>query len=139
LDLAAHLVLPVLTLALAPCIVVTRYVRDGVARAARAEFAVALRAWGMPERTVRRRALHHGLSPLITLLGVLLPALVSGSVVVESVFALPGLGRLAFDAALRQEQAMVMTMTLLVGSATLLGMLLSDILHRAVDPRVELR
>ena len=67
------------------------------------------------------------------------PALVSGSVVVESVFSLPGLGHLAFDAALRQEQPMVMAMTLLVGGATLLGLLLSDVLHRAVDPRVELR
>ena len=63
----------------------------------------------------------------------------SGSVVVESVFSLPGLGRLAFDAVRQQEHSMVMAMTLLVSSVTLIGMLLSDLLHRLVDPRVELR
>jgi len=138
-DLAQHLILPVITLAAAPCVVVVRFLRSSVARAARSDFVLALRALGTPEHIVRRRALRNGLSPLVTLAGTLIPALVGGSVVVESVFSLPGLGQLAFDAALRQEQPMVMAMTLLVGTATLLGLLLSDVLHRAVDPRVELR
>jgi peptide/nickel transport system permease protein len=138
-DLAQHLILPVLTLAAAPGIVIVRFLRSSVARAARSDFVLALRALGTPEHIVRRRALRNGLSPLVTLAGTLIPALVGGSVVVESVFSLPGLGQLAFDAALQREQPMVMAMTLLVGTATLLGFLLSDVLHRVVDPRVELR
>ena len=78
-DLARHLVLPVLTLAVAPCVVVARFLRESVARAARSDFVLALRGWGMPERYVRRRALRNGLSPLVTLAGTLPPALVGGS------------------------------------------------------------
>jgi peptide/nickel transport system permease protein len=139
LDMAAHLCLPVCALAVGPCVVVARFLRDSVARAAGSDFVQALRAWGTPERVVRRRALRAGMSPLVTLLGVLLPGLVGGSVVVESVFSLPGLGRLAFDAVMLQEYPMVMALTVLVSVVTLLSLLLSDLLHRAVDPRVELR
>jgi peptide/nickel transport system permease protein len=138
-DMAQHLALPVLALAAGPCVVVTRFLRDSVGRAVRSDFVLALRGWGLPESVVRRRALHNGLSPLVTLLGVLLPALVSGSVVVENVFTLPGLGQLAFESARRQELPMVMAMTLLVSVVTLLSLLLSDVLQRVVDPRVELR
>lgn len=138
-DLTQHLILPTVTLALAPFVIVTRFLRESVGRAARSDFAFAMRAWGLPEKQIRRRALHNGMSPIVTLLGVLLPALVGGSVVVENAFSIPGLGRLAFDAAMRQEHSMVMAMTLLVGAATLLSFLLSDVLHRIVDPRVELR
>lgn len=138
-DMVQHLILPVVALAAAPCVVITRFLRDSVSRAARSDFVLALRGWGVPENVVRRRALHNGLSPLVTLLGVLLPGLVSGSVVIENVFTLPGLGQLAFEAAQRQEFPMVMAMTLLVSVVTLLSLLLSDVLQRVVDPRVELR
>lgn len=138
-DMAQHLLLPVVTLAVGPCVVITRFLRDSVGRAARSDYALALRGWGLSEGIVRRRALHNGLSPLVTLFGVLLPALVSGSVVVENIFTLPGLGQLAFDSARRQEFPMVMAMTLLAAVVTLFGLLLSDILQRVVDPRVELR
>lgn len=138
-DMVQHLVLPVLALAAAPCVVITRFLRDSVGRAARSDFVLALRGWGVPEAVVRRRALHNGLSPLVTLLGVLLPGLVSGSVVVESIFTLPGLGQLAFESARRQEFPMVMAMTLLASAVTLASLLLSDVLQRVVDPRVELR
>ncbi len=139
LDMGCHLVLPVTALAIGPCVYVTRFVRDSVARAATQEFASAMRGWGLPERTVRRSALHNGLSPLVTLLGVLLPAMISGSVVVENVFSLPGLGRLAFEAAMAQEYPMVMAMTVLVAIVTLVSLVLSDVLHRVVDPRIRLR
>ncbi|MEM7199204.1 MAG: ABC transporter permease [Planctomycetota bacterium] len=139
LDMAAHLVLPVTSLAIAPAILMTRFLRDSVAKAAQSEFVRALRGWGLPESFVRQRVRANGLSPLVTLCGVLLPGLVSGSIVVENVFSLPGLGSLAFRAAMDQEYPMVMALTLLVGVSTLLGTLLSDLLHRAIDPRVELR
>jgi peptide/nickel transport system permease protein len=139
LDLAKHLALPVAALAIGPCVVASRFLRESVARAAASDFVLAMRALGLPERHVRRRALRNGLSPLITLLGTMLPALVGGSVIVESVFSLPGLGRLAWDAMQARDYAMVMALTLMVSVVTLLGLLLSDVLQRAVDPRVELR
>lgn len=138
-DMGLHLVLPVTALAVGPCVVVTRFLRESVARAADSEFVVALRGWGLPVGEVRRRALRNGLSPIVTLLGTMLPGLVGGSVVVETTFSLPGLGRLAYDAVRRQDVAMVMALTVLVSVVTLLSLLLSDLLHRAVDPRVELR
>ncbi len=69
--------------------------------------------------------------------GALLPLLVSGSVVVENVFSLPGMGSLAYGAVMNRDQGMVMALTLLVSTVTLSGLLLSDVLHRVVDPRVK--
>lgn len=138
-DLGHHLVLPVATLAVAPCVVISRYVRSTVAQVVDSDFVRNMRAWGLPERTVRRRALRNGLSPVVTLIGVLLPLLVSGSVVVERVFSLPGMGGLAYGAVMGQDQGMVMALTLLVSTVTLAGLVLSDVLHRVVDPRVKLQ
>lgn len=139
LDLGAHLVLPVTTLALAPLVVVTRFVRESVARTARADFVLGMRALGLSERVVRRRVLRNALSPLVTLLGSLIPALLGGSVVVEQIFSLPGMGRLAFDAVMARDYPMVMAITLLGSVVTLASLILSDIAHRLIDPRVRLR
>ena len=138
LDLAHHLALPVATLAIGPCVVITRFLRESVGRVVRSDYVLNMRAWGLPESVVRRRALRNGLSPVVTLIGTLLPLLVSGSVVVENVFSLPGMGSLAFDAVRTQDRGMVMAVTLLVSTVTLSGILLSDVLHRVVDPRVRL-
>ena len=127
------------SLAIGPCVVITRFLRNSVARVAASDFVTNMRAWGLPEAVVRKRALRNGLSPVVTLIGTLLPLLVSGSVVVEQVFSLPGMGRLAFGAVLARDQGMVMALTLLVSVVTLLGLLLSDLLQRTVDPRVRLR
>ncbi len=137
LDLAHHLVLPVLTLAIGPCVVITRFLRESVGRVVRSDYVLNMRAWGLPESVVRRRALRNGLSPVVTLIGTLLPLLVSGSVVVEKIFSLPGTGRLAYLAVTSRDQGMVMALTLLVSIVTLSGLLLSDVLHRVVDPRVK--
>lgn len=139
LDLAHHLVLPVLTLAIGPCVVITRFLRNTVSQVATSDFVRNMRAWGLPESVVRQRALRNGLSPVVTLIGVLLPLLVSGSVVVEHVFSLPGMGDLAYSAVMDQDQGMVMALTLLVSTITLVGLVLSDVLHRVVDPRVKLQ
>ncbi len=137
-DLGQHLLLPVLALAIGPLVLVTRFVREAVARAAEQPFAQNLRAWGLGPRREGRRLLRHALSPLATLLGGLLPAVVAGSVVVETVFTIDGLGRLAWQAVRGQDQAMVMAVTLLGAVATLLALLVSDLAQRVVDPRVRL-
>ncbi len=139
LDLAAHLCLPVLTLAGGYGVVVFRFLRDSVGRAAQSDFILSLRALGASPRTLRRRALRNGLSPLATLFGTMLPSLVTGTVVVEGIFSLPGLGQLSLQAVQKQDFPLLMTLTMLVSVVTLLGLLLSDIIHRLLDPRVVLR
>jgi peptide/nickel transport system permease protein len=137
-DLAWHLVLPVTVLALGPTALVVRFVRDAVARAAKAPFAAALHALGAPAHVVRARLVRHGCVPVATLAGSLLPLLVSGSIVVENLFGLDGLGHLAFTACEQLDQPMVMALVVLGSTATMAGYALSDWLHRAVDPRVRL-
>jgi peptide/nickel transport system permease protein len=139
LDLLAHLILPVFTLALGYGVVTFRFLRSSVARAAGSDFVVALRGWGMSEKLIRGRVLKNGLSPLVTLLGTMLPSLITGTVVVETIFSLPGLGRLSYEAVRHYDYPMVMALTMLVGLVTLLSLILSDVLQRVVDPRVQLR
>lgn len=137
-DFVWHLVLPVGVMTVAPLVLVTRFVRDAVARAAAMPFVDGLRALGAGPREVRRAVLRNGLAPVATLLGGLLPMLVGGSIVVENLFALDGLGHLAFTAVLRLDQEMVMALVVLTSVATLVSLLLSDLMHRLVDRRVRL-
>lgn len=138
-DRAWHLALPVFVTALGPTVLVARFVRDAVARAAQAPFVQALHALGLPAAVVRRRLLRHGLTPVATLVGSLLPMLVGGSIVVENLFALDGLGHLAFTATMQLDQPMLMALVVLGSLVTLTGFVLSDALHRLVDPRVRWR
>ena len=137
-DFGWHLLLPVTVLALGPTALVVRFVRDAVARAARAPFVAALRALGAPPALVRARLVRHGCVPAATLAGSLLPMLVGGSIVVENLFALDGLGHLAFTACTQLDQPMVMALVVLGSTATLASLALSDLLHRLVDVRVRL-
>jgi peptide/nickel transport system permease protein len=137
-DLLRHLALPVAVLAIGPLLLITRFLRESVARAAAATPALNLRVLGLEPQLQRRRLLRHGFAPLATLTGSLLPLLVGGSIVVETVFSLEGIGRLAFIAVRDKDQAMVMTITLLVSVVTLGALVLSDVLHRLADPRVRL-
>ena len=138
LDFVWHLVLPVAVMSIAPLVLVTRFVRDSVARIAALPFAASLRALGTDQRALRRRLLRNALAPVATLAGALLPMLVGGSLVVENLFSLDGVGHLAFAAVLRQDQAMVMAIVVLTSIATLAALLLSDALYRVFDPRVRL-
>ena len=138
LDFVHHLALPVLVISIGPFVMVTRFVRDAVARAVAAPFSASMHALGVDRAVVRRRLLRHGATPVATLAGGLLPMLVGGSIVVENLFALDGLGHLAFEAVLAQDQAMVMAMVVLTSVVTLVSLLVSDLLHRVVDARVRL-
>jgi len=139
LDTIEHIALPVCTLAMGYGALLFRFLRASVARAASSDFAMALRGYGVPEAVVRRRVLRNGLSPVVTILGTMLPALVGGTVVVESIFSLPGIGQLTVQAAQQRDMALVMALTMLVSLATLVSFVLSDVAQRIVDPRVELR
>jgi peptide/nickel transport system permease protein len=119
-------------------VLVARQLRESTARAAQAPFAANLRAWGIEPRVRRRRLLRAGLSPLVTTLGHLLTLFVGGTLVVEQLFGLPGVGRLTLQAVRSHDHAMVMAVTLMTALVTLLGLVVSDLLQRVVDPRVRL-
>lgn len=138
-DFLQHLLLPVLVMAIGPTAMVARFVRDSVARTAQAPFVTNLRALGCDERLVRRRLLRHGCAPVATLAGSLLPMVVGGSIVVENLFALDGLGHLAYQAVMQRDQPLLMAIVVIGSVVTLASLLLSDVLHRVIDVRVRLQ
>jgi peptide/nickel transport system permease protein len=116
---------------------VARLVRSGVAEARTADYVLAARARGASRgQALWRHALRNALLPVITLCGLLLPALLSGSVIIEKIFAWPGLGRLYLDSILARDYPVILALSLLSAVATLAATLLSDIAVAAVDPRV---
>ena len=136
-DHAAHLVLPVACLTYGSLAYVARLVRAGVAEAMTQDYVVAALARGASQkRSLWRHALPNALLPVITLLGLILPGLLSGSVIVERIFAWPGLGRLYFDAILSRDYPVVLGLSLLGAVATLVCTLLADLGSAAADPRV---
>jgi len=136
-DRLRHLVLPVTTLTLLTVAGIARYQRAAMLEVLPLDFVRAARAKGVPERDIIwRHALRTALTPMITLLGILFPALLGGSVFIERVFQWPGMGLLAVNA-IESRDYEVVTATVIVGSLmVIVGNLLADLLHAALDPRV---
>ncbi len=127
---AEHALLPISCLVLASLTGVARYARAGLVETLRQPWIRALRARGLPERRVLWvHALRTGILPLVTLLSSLFPWLVTGSVAVETLFSIPGLGSFAFESVRDRDDPAVMANALLVGTVTWLGFLVSDLLH----------
>jgi peptide/nickel transport system permease protein len=136
-DVAWHLVLPCLALALPAAGGIALYVRDEVAAALSRAFARAGRARGLSERrVVWRHGLAHALLPLAQLLGLVLPGVLGGSVLVEVLFAWPGMGRLLHQAVLARDAPLVLGCTWAGTIAVIVGSLAADLLSVALDPRV---
>lgn len=136
-DRALHLVLPVVCLSYGGVAYVSRFVRAALLDAATAETWRAARARGLSTSAVlRRHGLRQAALPLLTLAGFLLPALVSGSIIVEEVFAIPGLGRLFYAAVMQRDVALLMGLVLLSSVATLAGIVGADVTYALADPRV---
>jgi peptide/nickel transport system permease protein len=132
-----HLVLPVSCLTLGGLAYLSRFVRATLLENTAAEAALAARARGLSSFAVLlRHGFRQAAVPMLTLAGLLLPALVSGSVIVENIFAIPGLGRLFVEAAFQRDLPVLMALTLLSGAATLLGILAADLTYVVVDPRI---
>jgi len=135
-DRAAHLVLPVTCLAYGGVAYLSRFVRGVLLDAGAADAALAARARGAAAwAAMARHGTRLAAVPLLTLAGFLLPALVSGSVVVETVFAVPGLGELFVDAAFQRDLPVLLGLTLVSGAATLGGVLAADVACLLIDPR----
>ena len=136
-DLLRHLILPALTLSAVSIAATMRHQRSAMIEALRLDCVRTARAKGLPERQVLiRHAWRNALAPMVTLLGLWLPILVTGAVFVESIFAWPGLGSLAAEAIGNRDYPLIMGATLLAAALVVLGGLLADLLHGLLDPRV---
>lgn len=136
-DRVRHLVLPVTTLALVGAAGAARFARAALVDVLRQPFIRTARAKGLGEgRVVARHALRNALVPLITLVGLQLPALFSGVVFVETIFAWPGMGRVAVAAVLGRDYPVVMAVTAVFATLVVLANLLADALAAAADPRM---
>lgn len=137
-DRAWHLVLPVFCLTYGGLAGLSRYARAGMIETIRQDYIRTARAYGFSEKTVvYKYALRNSLIPIITLMGTLLPALIGGSVIIERIFSIPGMGRLTFDAILSRDYPTIMGTLSVSAFLTLVGLLLSDILYAVVDPRIK--
>ncbi|KUK36339.1 MAG: Oligopeptide transport system permease protein AppB [Thermacetogenium phaeum] len=137
LEFLHHLVLPALVLALTTAPWYTRFLRASLLEVLAFDFILVARAKGLPEKAVFfKHALRNALLPFLTLLGMAFPHLVGGSVVIETIFAWPGVGRLLVESALRADYPVLMGLVLLLSIFVALGNLLADLAYAVVDPRV---
>ncbi|HUT78697.1 MAG TPA: ABC transporter permease [Polyangia bacterium] len=136
-DTAHHLVLPVLTLSLPSLAMLANYQRAGMARVIDADFMRTARAKGLsPLQSVLRHGLRNALIPVVTMLGLQLPTLVSGSVVVERIFGIPGMGLETFEAIRAGDHAWLMAVVTVTAVMTMAGVVLADVIYALVDPRI---
>jgi len=139
LDKLSHLALPVLTLALAGAAATARYVREALVDALQANFAKVAVAKGLsPWQLFRHHLLRHALLPLISLLGLSLPFILGGAILIEVIFAWPGMGRLAFEAIFSRDYPLVLALTAISAVFVIAGNFLADMLYGLADPRIEL-
>lgn len=137
-DRAWHLVLPVFCLTYAGFAGLSRYARAGLIEEIRKDYVRTARAYGFSERTViYKYTLRNSLIPIVTLLGTLLPALLGGSVIIEQIFSIPGMGRLSFEAILSRDYPLIMGILAIDALLTLVGLIISDVLYAVVDPRIK--
>lgn len=131
------MVLPVATLALVSIAAFSRFMRSSAIETLVQDYIRTARAMGLPERTIlARHLLRNSLIPIITLIGLSLPATISGAVITESVFNYPGMGLLFYTAATSKDYPVLLGSTVVIATATVLGSLLADVLYAIVDPRV---
>jgi len=136
-DRVWHLVLPVFCLTYTSLAALSRYARVSMLDVIGQDYVRTARAKGLNERlVVFKHALRNALIPIITLLGSILPALIGGSVIIESIFSVPGMGQLGFESILNRDYNTVMGIATISAFLTLLGFLLADILYVLVDPRI---
>ncbi len=136
-DRLQHLVLPALVLGLASAAPLIRYTRSSMLEVIHQDFVRTARAKGLSERAaILRHALRNALIPVITVVALQIPSLVGGSVIIEQIFAWPGLGTLAISAIFGRDYPTIMAINLLGAVAVILSSLIADMLYALADPRV---
>lgn len=136
LDMARHLVLPVCALGFIYLALYLRMMRSGMAEAWRSDFVRGLRSRGLGERRVLRHVVRNALLPLVTMLGVQSAAMLGGSVVIESVFSIPGLGRLAYEAVGARDTPLLLGIIIVSALLVTAVNLLVDLAYLRLDPRI---
>lgn len=138
-DLLRHLVLPLSATAFGGLAALSRYTRSSMITVMGENYITTARAKGLPEhRVIFSHVLRNALLPIVTILGLTLPALISGSFIFETIFAWPGMGRLGYEAIMNYDYPVVMGVGVIATFLTLLGIFLSDLAYALVDPRIRL-
>jgi peptide/nickel transport system permease protein len=136
-DRAHHLVLPVICITYTGFAMLTKIVRAGMLDNMRTDYVRTARAKGLPEgRVIMDHAFRNSIIPVITIMATLLPAMIGGSVIIERVFTIPGMGLLAFEAISTRDYNIVMAVATIAGVLNMLGLLLADIAYAIADPRI---
>ncbi len=136
-DFLSHLVLPVSVVVFTGLAGLSRYMRQSMLEVIRQDYVQTARAKGLPEPVViGKHALRNALLPVVTILGLSLPSLIGGSVIIESIFAIPGMGQLMVQSVFSRDYPVIMGNLVIVATLTLLANLLADIAYGLVDPRI---
>jgi peptide/nickel transport system permease protein len=136
-DVGWHIILPIFCGSYAALAALSRYARSGLLDVIRSDYVRTARAKGLPESVViLKHAARNGMIPILTLLASLLPTLIGGSVVIEVVFGIPGMGSYLFESINLRDYNAVMAVLLISSALTLIGMLISDLSYALVDPRI---
>lgn len=139
LDVLHHLILPVLVSTVGAIAGTSRFLRSSMLEVLRQDYILTAKAKGLSKRRViYRHALRNALLPVITLLGLSVPGLIGGSVIIESIFALPGLGQLFYGAVMARDYPLIMGNLVFGAVLTLAGNLLADFCYKLADPRISL-
>jgi peptide/nickel transport system permease protein len=139
MDRIWHLVLPSILGATGGVAVLSRYVRGQMLEIIGQDYVRTAQAKGLPSETVYyKHALRNALLPFVTMFGLILPGLIGGSVIIESIFSWPGMGRMAYEAILGRDYPVILTINFLTAVLVLAGTLVSDLLYMVVDPRIRL-
>ena len=137
MDRLWHLLLPSIILAIGGIAALSRYTRSSMLEVIRQDYIRTAKAKGLPEETIYyKHALRNALLPIITLFGFLIPGLIGGSIIMETVFAWPGIGRLAYQAVLSRDYPVVMTINTITAVLVLIGNFVADLLYGIADPRI---
>lgn len=140
LDVARHMILPLIVLTLGSVAGLMRYTRSSMLEVIRQDYIRTARAKGLKEKVViYKHALRNGMIPVITLLGFWLPGLFSGAFITESIFGWPGIGPIGIAAVSGRDYPLLMGINILFAVLTLVGNLIADVTYAVVDPRIRLR
>lgn len=138
-DMLPYFVLPTVVLAVAVLPPILRYTRSAMLEALGQDYVRTARGKGLPEaRVIYAHALRNALLSVVTVVGMLFPVLVGATAVIESVFAMPGIGRLAVEAAVSRDYPTIMTLNFLTAAVVLVTTLLIDVVYVVLDPRIRL-
>jgi peptide/nickel transport system permease protein len=139
MDRVWHLLLPAMLEATVGIAVLSRYVRSQMLEVEGQDYVRTARAKGLPAEQVHyKHALRNALLPFVTMFGLMLPGMIGGSVIIESIFSWPGIGRMAYEAILARDYPIIISINFISAVLVLIGTFVSDVLYMVVDPRIRL-